>query len=132
MQISSLRIVVTGAGSGMGRVFTRELATLGASVAAMDVDPRGLEGTLAECAGLEGRVEAFECDVSSETSVQTAFGAAWAALSFGNPDGYLWAGIGLLLCGVVCIAINGSTWWSLIGFAPLGFALGQRIGIIKV
>lgn len=85
MQISSLRMVITGAGSGMGRVFTRELAALGASVAAMDVDARGLEATLAEVAGLPGRVEAFECDVSSESSVQKAFGAAWTA--FGSLNG---------------------------------------------
>ncbi len=87
MQLSDLRIVVTGAASGMGRVFARELATAGASVAAMDVAADGLETLRAELGSLAGDVQTFVCDVSDEASVQAAFGAAIAA--FGSLNGLI-------------------------------------------
>ena len=41
MRINEVKAIVTGAASGLGRHFTLKLASLGASVAAGDIDVQG-------------------------------------------------------------------------------------------
>jgi 3-oxoacyl-[acyl-carrier protein] reductase len=72
MKLSDLRIVVTGAASGMGRIFTRELLAGGASVAALDFNAAGLESLRTELAA-DGRLFTYVADVSNEESVVAAF-----------------------------------------------------------
>jgi short-subunit dehydrogenase len=69
MKLSGKVVVVTGAGSGMGRELTLELVRRGASVAAVDIRAETLEETknLAVAAG--GRVETFVLDVSDDAKV---------------------------------------------------------------
>lgn len=55
--------VVTGAGSGLGRAFCGELASLGATVWATDVDLTAAQATAAAFAGALGKVEALGLDV---------------------------------------------------------------------
>lgn len=47
MKVNGKVVVVTGAGSGMGRELTLELLRRGARVAAVDIRPEGLQGTRA-------------------------------------------------------------------------------------
>src|SRR2546428_2114270 len=72
MQLQDVRAIVTGAGSGLGQQFAVQLARAGASVAAGDIDVKGLErlGNLTE--GAPGQVWSSKLDVSQEASV-TAF-----------------------------------------------------------
>jgi NAD(P)-dependent dehydrogenase (short-subunit alcohol dehydrogenase family) len=56
--------VVTGAGSGLGRALTLELARRGAKVAICDVDPAGLAETTALARALGGDVKADALNVS--------------------------------------------------------------------
>jgi short-subunit dehydrogenase len=69
MKVAGKVVVVTGAGSGMGRQLTLELVKRGASVAAVDMRAETLEETknLALAAG--GRVETFLLDVSNDEKV---------------------------------------------------------------
>lgn len=69
MKVNGKVIVVTGAGSGMGRQLTLELVNRGAKVAAVDLRAETLAETksLAEAAG--GRVETFVLDVSDDAKV---------------------------------------------------------------
>jgi NAD(P)-dependent dehydrogenase (short-subunit alcohol dehydrogenase family) len=53
-------ILVTGAGSGMGRLAARNMAAAGAKVAALDVNEAGL----AETADGNGAIRGFVCDVT--------------------------------------------------------------------
>jgi NAD(P)-dependent dehydrogenase (short-subunit alcohol dehydrogenase family) len=64
-------MLVTGAGSGMGRVATRVFAGHGAKVIATDVNEEGLAGTLDEAgADLSASILAVPGDVTNEADVQ--------------------------------------------------------------
>ncbi len=69
MNLNDLKIIVTGAASGMGRHFALRLAELGASVAAADLNTEGLESLKAEAADFPGKVITFETNVASEDDV---------------------------------------------------------------
>lgn len=87
MDLSDLRIVVTGAASGMGKHFATELARGGASVAACDQNEEGLAAVREEAGDLAGRIETFACDVTDESSVEQTFEAAWSR--FGSLNGLI-------------------------------------------
>ena len=59
MELSSLKVIVTGAARGMGAHFVSQLAASGASVTAADVDEEGL-------ASLPSGIHRKRCDVSDE------------------------------------------------------------------
>ena len=66
MNVNNKVVVVTGAGSGMGREITLELVRRGAKVAAIDMR----EETLAETAKFAGHsVETFVLDVTNRAEV---------------------------------------------------------------
>lgn len=64
------RAVVTGAGSGLGRAFSVELANRGATVLASDVDLGRAEQTASEIEATGGRAFAAACDVRDLSAVQ--------------------------------------------------------------
>jgi 3-oxoacyl-[acyl-carrier protein] reductase len=78
MELSQLRIVVTGAAQGMGAHFARRLAEAGAKVAAGDVNEQGL-------AALPEGIHRRRLDVSDEADV-AAF-VAWAQGAMGGLNG---------------------------------------------
>jgi 3-oxoacyl-[acyl-carrier protein] reductase len=87
MQLSSLKIIVTGAAQGMGAHFVRRLAEAGAQVAAGDVKEDGL-ATLAETTGgLPGKVFVRKLDVASEADVGGF--VDWAADAMGGLNGLI-------------------------------------------
>ena len=67
--------VVTGAGSGIGQAVARRLAQEGAQVAALDVAVDNLAGTVDAITGDGGAARAYECDVTSESSVNDTVAA---------------------------------------------------------
>jgi 3-oxoacyl-[acyl-carrier protein] reductase len=78
MKLDSLKIIVTGAGRGMGAYFAKQLAAAGAKVAAGDVDQAGL-------AELPATIARRKLDVSSEEDC-VAF-TQWAAGELGGLNG---------------------------------------------
>jgi 3-oxoacyl-[acyl-carrier protein] reductase len=70
MEIGTVRAVVTGAASGIGRCLALELARGGAAVFAGDLDEQGLRGLEHEAAGLAGSFFTARVDVSLEASVK--------------------------------------------------------------
>jgi 3-oxoacyl-[acyl-carrier protein] reductase len=84
MKLSDLRIVVSGAASGMGRHFALRLAEAGAQVAAGDVNEAGLAemAELAKGARAPGTIHARKLDVADEADV-AAF-VAWAHDAMGG------------------------------------------------
>src|SRR5688572_20566265 len=87
MQLSSLKIIVTGAAQGMGAHFARRLAEAGAQVAAGDVKEEGLAALVESAKGLPGKIHARKLDVASETDVG-AF-VDWAHGAMGGLNGLI-------------------------------------------
>jgi NAD(P)-dependent dehydrogenase (short-subunit alcohol dehydrogenase family) len=69
-------VVVTGAASGHGQAIALRLARDGAIVVAADIDPQGLQQTVALAAEAGGTVHAVTCDVSVEEDVERLFESA--------------------------------------------------------
>ena len=85
MQLSTFKIIITGAARGMGAHFARRLAEAGASVAAGDVNEPGLAELAESCRGLPGKVVVRTLDVANEADVG-AF-VDWAHGAMGGLNG---------------------------------------------
>ncbi|HET6611795.1 MAG TPA: SDR family oxidoreductase [Kofleriaceae bacterium] len=87
MNLSDLKIIVTGAAQGMGAHFSRRLAEAGAQVAAGDINEAGL-AELAEAAkDLPGQIHTRRLDVSDEAQIG-AF-VDWAEGAMGGLSGLI-------------------------------------------
>jgi NAD(P)-dependent dehydrogenase (short-subunit alcohol dehydrogenase family) len=75
MRLEGKVCVITGAGSGMGRVACRMFAQEGAVVAALDVADELGEETVRQVLAASGDAAFFHCDVASEVSVREAMAA---------------------------------------------------------
>jgi meso-butanediol dehydrogenase / (S,S)-butanediol dehydrogenase / diacetyl reductase len=71
-RVADKRIVITGAGSGMGRAFALGLAREGATVGVLDRDPAAAESVRAEVAGEGGAAIALAADVSRREQMVAA------------------------------------------------------------
>lgn len=80
MKLDAQKLVVTGAGGGMGFHFAKRLVEAGASVAAGDVNQDGLAALSKECEGLPGTLFARELNVADESSIGTFIDEAHKAL----------------------------------------------------
>ena len=69
MELSKLKIIITGAAQGMGAHFARRIAEAGGQVAAGDVKEDGLAQLAEATKGLPGKVHTRRLDVASETDV---------------------------------------------------------------
>ncbi|MFT3694580.1 MAG: SDR family oxidoreductase [Kofleriaceae bacterium] len=87
MQLSQMKIIVTGAAQGMGAHFARRLAEAGAQVAAGDVKEELLAELVESAKGLPGKIHAKKLDVSNETDVGEF--VAWAHGAMGGLNGLI-------------------------------------------
>jgi all-trans-retinol dehydrogenase (NAD+) len=79
------RILITGAGSGLGRRMALGMAREGGRIIAWDIDPEALENVLSELKLASGRDHhGFVCDVSSSAAVNATAEQVQAAV--GPPD----------------------------------------------
>ncbi len=85
MQLSDMKIIVTGAAQGMGAHFARRLAEAGAQVAAGDVKEEQLAELVEATKGAAGKIHARKLDVSNEADVG-AF-VEWAHGAMGGLNG---------------------------------------------
>ncbi|MEW6776391.1 MAG: SDR family NAD(P)-dependent oxidoreductase, partial [Bdellovibrionota bacterium] len=69
--ISGKVILITGAGSGIGRRTAEVLASEGAVMALADVNQKGLADTEAAIKGKGGKAASFPLDVTSHTACET-------------------------------------------------------------
>jgi NAD(P)-dependent dehydrogenase (short-subunit alcohol dehydrogenase family) len=64
-----MRVVITGAGSGIGAATARRYAGLGADVVCVDIDGERAEETAAVCRERGAGADAFTCDISDAAAV---------------------------------------------------------------
>ena len=72
MRLANKTALITGAGSGMGRLAAEMFAQEGAKILATDVNMPALRETVASVHGAGGKILAVECDVTSSDSVAHA------------------------------------------------------------
>lgn len=77
-------VVITGAGSGVGRAAALLFAEHGASVVAADINLQAVEDTAGEVEKLGGRAIALQCDVTDSAAVDAMI--AKAVAEFGRLD----------------------------------------------
>lgn len=70
MKLSDRVVVVTGAGSGIGRACAIEFAKEGAKVIVADINQQGAEDTVNEIKASKGNASLFKTDVSKPESVR--------------------------------------------------------------
>ncbi len=71
IKVKGSRVVITGAGSGIGRATALRMARQGASVACVDINGEAAEVTASECGGDS---QAWVCDVSDRDAVSALAG----------------------------------------------------------
>jgi meso-butanediol dehydrogenase/(S,S)-butanediol dehydrogenase/diacetyl reductase len=76
MRFKDQGVLITGAGSGIGRETAFEFAAEGATVACADLDIKMAERTAEEVTKKGGRAHAFACDVTKPDSVTACVDAA--------------------------------------------------------
>jgi len=95
MRVAGKIVVVTGAGSGIGRAMARRFAQEGASVAVIDVNDEGARETVDAVAGAGGAMVALHADVSRAAEVRAmmeAVSVRWGRLDvLCNNAGVFWA-----------------------------------------
>lgn len=74
------RVLITGAGSGIGQACVLRILAEGGHVVAADISPEGLADTAAKAGEVAGRLTAVVMDIGDEASVRTGVGEAVAAL----------------------------------------------------
>jgi NAD(P)-dependent dehydrogenase (short-subunit alcohol dehydrogenase family) len=72
--------IVVGAASGIGRAISRRLASLGASVACLDLDSDGAALTVEQIVAANGRAQPHQVDLRDHASVTRAVDAAVTSL----------------------------------------------------
>ena len=138
MQLSEMKIIITGAAQGMGRHFSLRLAEAGALVAAGDID----EGKLAELAeaakGAPGNVHTRRLDVSDEADIGSFVDWAFGAMSGLNG---LVNNAGVLRDGLLVkkdrrtgeiIKLSADAWDTVIGVNLTGATLMVRDTVAKM
>lgn len=65
-------VLVTGAGSGIGRASAQRIAQEGGTVFCLDLNAEALAATVADIAAAGGKADSAVCDISDEASVQGA------------------------------------------------------------
>jgi NAD(P)-dependent dehydrogenase (short-subunit alcohol dehydrogenase family) len=70
MRIANKVVIVTGAGSGIGRELVIRLLSLGAKVAGVDLNEKSLHRTADLSAAFEGRFAGFVADVADRSAVE--------------------------------------------------------------
>ena len=138
MQLSTLKIIVTGGAQGMGAHFAQRLAEAGAQVAAGDVKEDGLAALVEATRGAPGKVHTRKLDVSSEADIGGF--VDWAADAMGGLNGII-SNAGILRDGLLVkkdrttgqvTKLSKEQWDAVIGVNLTGATLIVRDAVAKM
>jgi NAD(P)-dependent dehydrogenase (short-subunit alcohol dehydrogenase family) len=120
---SGMAAWVTGAGSGIGRGLTLELAARGFNVAAADIRIEAATETVDLVRGAGGQAAAFEVDVSDGSAVEAAAREAEAKI---GPVSLVCSNAGVAMHGIPIHEIDAADWDWVIGVNIYGVIHGIR------
>jgi len=118
-------VIVTGAGSGIGKATALAFAREGAAIAVVDRTQPKADAVAAEAAAAGGRTLALACDVSQAADCESAVGAAEAAL---GPLDILVNNAGIGATGTV-LTTGADTWDRLMAVNVRGTYLMSRAAL---
>lgn len=75
-------ILVTGAGSGIGKLISKKFAKLGAKLVLIDIDEKSVEKTANEILTEGGTASTFKCDLSNREEIYKVAAEVNIKLSF--------------------------------------------------
>jgi len=87
MQLSDLKIIITGGAAGMGAYFSKKVVEAGGQVAAGDVNEEGLAALAKECESLPGKLFTRKLNVADDAD--TAAFVDFASESMGGLNGLI-------------------------------------------
>ncbi len=73
MDIENSVVVITGASQGLGQMMAVTLAQMGAQLALIDVNKKGLRKTQDQCHMLNSMARIYEADVTNEVEIEQTF-----------------------------------------------------------
>jgi NAD(P)-dependent dehydrogenase (short-subunit alcohol dehydrogenase family) len=100
-------VLITGAGSGIGRAAAESFARQGAQVAVADINQRNAEETVGAIRGAGGRASAFAVDVSQRASVDALVAAVHQMY---GPIHVLVNNAGIALPSMSIVDVDPATW----------------------
>lgn len=118
-------VIITGAGSGIGRAAALTAASMGASVAVLDLRAAAANETAALITAQEGNAIAIAVDVSSESDMERAF--AEVTHTFGGFDGVI-NNAGILSAGKVADT-SVEDWDRLMAVNARGVFIGCKLAV---
>jgi NAD(P)-dependent dehydrogenase (short-subunit alcohol dehydrogenase family) len=110
-------VLITGAGSGLGRATALRLARRGMHILAADVDNAGAEETVERVVGTGGRAKAVTCDVTNSTQIADVIGTAIA--EFGDRFDCLVNNAGTDR-GAGLLDLSDDHWWTVVAVNQSG------------
>lgn len=69
MKLSDMKIIITGAGGGMGAHFATRVVEAGGQAAVCDLNEEGLKALADQCASAPGKLHHQVCDVANEEAI---------------------------------------------------------------
>jgi NAD(P)-dependent dehydrogenase (short-subunit alcohol dehydrogenase family) len=121
-------VLITGAGSGIGRATALQFSALGAKIAVVDVNDQGAAETVSMIDAKGGQAKAFHCDVSSLDSIEQLADAVEDSL---GPVDILMNNAGIGAAGLL-VDVKMDTWEKVLGINVMGVVNGCHVFVPRM
>lgn len=121
-------VLITGAGSGIGRETALQFSELGAKIAVADVNDQGARDTVSLIETKGGKAKAFHCDVSRLDSIEQLADAVEGSL---GPVDILMNNAGIGAAGLL-VDVKMDTWQKVMGINVMGVINGCHVFVPRM
>ncbi|MFT6050930.1 MAG: NAD(P)-dependent dehydrogenase (short-subunit alcohol dehydrogenase family) [Halioglobus sp.] len=121
-------ILITGAGSGIGRETALQFSELGGKIAVVDVNDQSASETVSMIETKGGRAKAFHCDVASQDDIEQLADAVEDSL---GPVDVLMNNAGIGAAGLL-VDVKMDTWEKVMGVNVMGVINGCHVFVPRM